>query len=430
MSKETKKEIRKRAKFIAVFFIIVLSIPTGFTAVSRVVSGTNFPFSVVLSDSMEPTIPMGSLIFIQKVSGEDLVAGSNPVGDVVVYYFPNSKITDYFFFTAYYPTPWVHRAIDKVEINGTFHVLLKGDANTYPDQNPLTPTEWVPEDRIIGKVVWFVPYLGFFTLLPSFDGLFFLIMFVTLTLLLFPLDEEKEGGDEGYRRIRRGLGFGLVFSALAFGLHSAFILVNYVAETWGLAASWYCFSRYLLLILLSAAWAGALTWLTLGREKRNLAWSAAVAATTICWITCPVIFFEGGITFFPFYIFDWYTFLCFGLSGAVGSLIVARARGWMGLPVKRSGYAYRIAANLLAAGIGFMLYVLSMSSFFFLGSGMGLVLCTYVDWKSLIAYKKRIQIADSDSAAGRERGGRPSTTNFSGVYKFRAGGKRRRSKIK
>ncbi|MEM4216406.1 MAG: signal peptidase I [Candidatus Methanomethylicaceae archaeon] len=153
MSKDSKFFLK--ALFVFLIFIF------GFSGVARAVSGTNMPFAAVMSGSMEPTIPTGSLLFIQKVSGEEIVAGDRPVGDVIVFYFPETKITDYFLFAVYDPVPWSHRAIDKEEINGKYYILTKGDANAYPDENPYNPRSWVPEDRVIGKVVWYVPYLGY-----------------------------------------------------------------------------------------------------------------------------------------------------------------------------------------------------------------------------------------------------------------------------
>lgn len=151
----------KDSKFFLKALIVFLIFIFGFSGVARAASGTNMPFAAVMSGSMEPTIPTGSLLFIQRVSGEEIVAGDRPVGDVIVFYFPETKITDYFLFAVYDPVPWSHRAIDKEEINGKYYILTKGDANAYPDENPYNPRSWVPEDRVIGKVVWYVPYLGY-----------------------------------------------------------------------------------------------------------------------------------------------------------------------------------------------------------------------------------------------------------------------------
>jgi signal peptidase len=187
----------KESRFFFAILILFLAIVFGFTLVSRVASGTNFPFAAVQSGSMEPTIPTGSFLLIQKVSGEDLVAGDKPVGDVVVYYFPNTKITDYFFFSVYDPTPWSHRAINKTEIDGKFYVLTKGDANNSPDQNPLNPTTWVPMDRVIGKIAWFVPYLGYPFLWVKNPFVVLAVLVVLIILIITPQGGKKSDKVDG-----------------------------------------------------------------------------------------------------------------------------------------------------------------------------------------------------------------------------------------
>lgn len=151
----------KDSKFFLKSLIVFLIFIFGFSGVSRAISGTNLPFAAVMSGSMEPTIPTGSLLFIQKASGAEIVAGDKPTGDVIVFYFSNTKISDYFLFAVYDPVPWSHRAIDKQLVNGKYYILTKGDANVYPDGNPNNPITWVPEDRVVGKVVWYAPYLGY-----------------------------------------------------------------------------------------------------------------------------------------------------------------------------------------------------------------------------------------------------------------------------
>jgi signal peptidase len=172
--------------------ILFVALVGGFTVITRAVSGTNLPIAAVESGSMEPTIPTGSLIFIQKVSGADLVAGANPVGDVVVFYWPNTQITDYWIRTIYNPAPWSHRAIAKEEINGTYYVLTKGDANQYPDQNPNYVNTWVPEGRIIGRIVWSIPYVGYLFLWSNNPFVVAAILIILLIIIIVTMATGKE----------------------------------------------------------------------------------------------------------------------------------------------------------------------------------------------------------------------------------------------
>lgn len=90
----------------------------------------------VLTDSMTPAYPVGSVLFIDKC-GIDEIA----VGDVVTYKLGTG--TDYVM---------SHRVVDIEEEDGTFRT--RGDANNTEDPEPIR------NDRLIGKVVFSVPGLG------------------------------------------------------------------------------------------------------------------------------------------------------------------------------------------------------------------------------------------------------------------------------
>jgi signal peptidase len=185
-------KVSKEARGYLLLVVVFLAIVVGYTVVTRAISGTNFPLAAVQSPSMEPNIPTGSLIFIQRVDGADVVAGPPTSGDVLVYFFPDEKISDYFIFTVYDPTPWSHRATQKTEINGSWYFLTKGDANLYPDQNALKPSTWAPEDRVIGRVIWHVPYLGYIFLWLRNGYLIAAIIVILLIIILLPMGRKKE----------------------------------------------------------------------------------------------------------------------------------------------------------------------------------------------------------------------------------------------
>lgn len=155
------------------FLILFISLISS----SRVISGTNTPFTIVISGSMEPTIPTGSLVFIKKANADEIIANRTN-GDIIVYMLPNTKVYDFFIFVIYDPLPIMHRAIDKREINDKIYVLTKGDANLLPDGNPNNPLTWVPEDRIIGKVIWYFPYMGYYIIL--------FIIIIAIIIIIIP----------------------------------------------------------------------------------------------------------------------------------------------------------------------------------------------------------------------------------------------------
>lgn len=87
----------------------------------------------VLTGSMEPSVPVGSMVYVAEVEPDELVEG-----DIVTFDAGDETVT--------------HRVISNHVAEGD--VITKGDANAEED---LTP---VPYSRIVGKVVLSVPWLG------------------------------------------------------------------------------------------------------------------------------------------------------------------------------------------------------------------------------------------------------------------------------
>ncbi len=111
---------------------------------------------VVVSGSMEPTIPVGSLIYSKKIDPAIL-----QTGDVIV-----------FIDEARGTTPITHRVVTNDPANGT--ITTKGDANESVDINPVT------YDSVVGKVAAHVPRIGvtvgmFTTVLGKIIAVFMLI---------------------------------------------------------------------------------------------------------------------------------------------------------------------------------------------------------------------------------------------------------------
>lgn len=90
----------------------------------------------VISGSMEPTIPTGSLVFVEKVEPEELLTN-----DIVAY---NSQIAGGGVIT--------HRVIEIKKEERSF--ITKGDANSSSDVTP------VKFEQLVGRVKSFIPGLG------------------------------------------------------------------------------------------------------------------------------------------------------------------------------------------------------------------------------------------------------------------------------
>ena len=97
----------------------------------------NVQVKVVLSGSMEPAIPVGSVIVIKP-------AESYMVGDIVTYG-KDTKVD----------IPTTHRIIDMRVEGGETFFKTQGDANDDPDVSELK------EGAIAGKVLVTIPFLGY-----------------------------------------------------------------------------------------------------------------------------------------------------------------------------------------------------------------------------------------------------------------------------
>lgn len=90
----------------------------------------------VISGSMEPEYPVGSLIYVKSVEPESI-----EVGEVITYVLSNE-------------TPSTHRVVRIDKENSRFYT--KGDANNTEDGAP------VHFNNLIGKPIFKIPYLGYF----------------------------------------------------------------------------------------------------------------------------------------------------------------------------------------------------------------------------------------------------------------------------
>jgi signal peptidase len=99
------------------------------------------PYTVV-SGSMEPTYHVGSMIYVRPVSAQEL-----EVGDPVTFYLNASTVA-------------THRIIeilpDPADPNACYF-RTQGDANNTPDGDPFHSS------KLIGKPIFTIPYLGYFS---------------------------------------------------------------------------------------------------------------------------------------------------------------------------------------------------------------------------------------------------------------------------
>ncbi|TFF90682.1 MAG: signal peptidase I [Promethearchaeota archaeon] len=174
--KKKDKEDREKPstkKIIIAVFLIGFAFFGSFLIyfILQVALNTPTPMVVVVSGSMEPELYKGDLLFLQGVEPEDLRDGTieDKDGDIIVY--DARGLWD-----GAPDEPIVHRIIDKWHNESGWWFKTKGDANSMIDgERDVEGGVPIPEDRIFGKVVGKIPYIGWVKI------------FLTETNLLIPL---------------------------------------------------------------------------------------------------------------------------------------------------------------------------------------------------------------------------------------------------
>lgn len=160
---------------VSIILVVIVVILAVLIAGVRVVGITPLK---VLTGSMEPNYPVGSMIYIKDVEASELKKG-----DTITFKFNESLAT--------------HRIADirdSSEIPGTLEFQTKGDANKTVDGN------WVNENDIEGKLLFSLPYFGFFAdFIQSPPGSYIaiacgavLVLFVFLPDIIFPKKKKEK----------------------------------------------------------------------------------------------------------------------------------------------------------------------------------------------------------------------------------------------
>ncbi|MFC5366801.1 signal peptidase I [Salinirubrum litoreum] len=122
---------------LALLLLLALLAPFAVYAVPGVI-GADQSY-VVLTGSMEPAISPGDAVVVDAVDPASIVAG-----DVIT--FQRSAAND---------IPTTHRVMDVVNGDAGLAFVTKGDANEDVDASVVTP------DRVVGKVVLTIPFIGY-----------------------------------------------------------------------------------------------------------------------------------------------------------------------------------------------------------------------------------------------------------------------------
>ena len=128
----------KRIWSVITTVFVVLAVLLAILLVGVRVAGLQ-PY-VVLSGSMEPTYPVGSMIYTKKVDPSELQKN-----DPLTFHLNSGAVA----------THRIVEVIQPTKAGETLSFRTKGDANAIADADP------IPADRILGKPVFCVPLLGF-----------------------------------------------------------------------------------------------------------------------------------------------------------------------------------------------------------------------------------------------------------------------------
>lgn len=121
-------------KTISIFENIVIALVALLLVAFIVLKATGFQFFVVMSGSMEPILPVGSVVLVQPTPYDDI-----QVGDDISFVVGEERITV------------THRVIEKDENSNT--LTTKGVANNVSDDP-------IPASAVIGKVIFDIPFIG------------------------------------------------------------------------------------------------------------------------------------------------------------------------------------------------------------------------------------------------------------------------------
>lgn len=129
----------KSAGFAVLIVVIALLLINAFPSVV----GADYSF-VVMSGSMEPAIPTGSIVFVKDAPAESIEEG-----DVITFSKGTGTVTT------------THRVIEKYQSGGGIRFETKGDNNEVPDTEPVYRSD------LVGVVMFSVPFIGYLSAFAS-----------------------------------------------------------------------------------------------------------------------------------------------------------------------------------------------------------------------------------------------------------------------
>lgn len=162
--------LKKICGFLSTILLIVLFVLAVLLIGPNLLGMKSF---AVLSGSMEPKIPVGSIVFVDEVEPATL-----QTGDVITYNLSGSTMV-------------THRVVD-VDVENQ-SIITKGDANEVEDGAP------VSFSQVVGKMKMHVPYLGYISIyirtplgIAAACGVLIVVVLLTFLPEVFKKEEETK----------------------------------------------------------------------------------------------------------------------------------------------------------------------------------------------------------------------------------------------
>lgn len=173
--------LKKICGILSGIILLVLAVLAGLLIIPKFMG---YEEMAVLTGSMEPNYPVGSLIFVKEIDPDQL-----EVGDVITYRLDSDTVV-------------THRIVEIDKEAQT--VTTKGDANSSNDGSP------VPYSEIVGKAHFKIPYLGYVSMniktpkgIMAICGVLIAIILLTFLPEIFSPEEEEEQKEKPKRRKRK-----------------------------------------------------------------------------------------------------------------------------------------------------------------------------------------------------------------------------------
>lgn len=173
--------LKKICGILSGIILLVLAVLAGLLIIPKLMG---YEEMAVLTGSMEPNYPVGSLIFVKEIEPDQL-----EVGDVITYRLDSDTVV-------------THRIVEIDKEAQT--VTTKGDANSSNDGSPVSYSE------IVGKAHFKIPYLGYVSMniktpkgIMAICGVLIAIILLTFLPEIFSPEEEEEQKEKPKRRKRK-----------------------------------------------------------------------------------------------------------------------------------------------------------------------------------------------------------------------------------